>query len=214
MIPSYTPAQHLLTVTITHSGGSIVKHILVPALCLLLCAAVVADGHAETDIGFKGVGGRLSFVSPDNIDGTIGFGGVVDLGTFAPRVGFGATLDMWFSSQSVADFRDIIFGANSRYKFEVKNNPKLKPYAGGGLALHFFHSKIPAQTIGFITIPEVSDTSTKLGVDLFGGTAYEVSPKLDITGELMYRIVSDVGQFVISGGVIYYFGRGGAAAAE
>ena len=189
------------------------RNLLKVSFVLLLCVVTVQNAYAEADIGFKGAGGRLSFVFPDNVDATFGFGGLVDLGTFAPNVGFGASLDMWFGSEDPVDYRDIIIGANSRYWFEVKN-PKIKPYAGGGLALHFFKASSDPQTISGITIPGFDESDTKIGLDLFGGANFEVSPKVDIIADAMFRIVSDVNQFVISGGIIYWFGKGGGSSSE
>ena len=182
------------------------KYVGLSLLCALLCVTLAQDATAEADLGFKGAGGRLSLVFPDNIDTAIGFGGLVELGTITPDVTLGATLDLWFSSESTVDIRDIIFAANSKYHFTVKNK-KLKPYAGGGLAIHIVNVDVPSTTVGTITVPGASDSDVKIGLDLLGGLGYEVSPKVDITGELMYRIVSDVSQLVISGGIIYWFGK-------
>ena len=187
------------------------KKVIIGAVCLAVSlASTYTESRAEADIGFKGVGGRLSLVSPDNIDMTFGFGGVFDFGTFAPQVGFGATIDAWFGSEGAGsfsvDYRDIIIGVNSKYYFKTSNE-KLKPYAGGGLAMHFFTFDLPSfdffgQSIGG------SETDTKFGIDLLGGLNYAAGENIDITGEAMYRVVSDIGQFVISGGIIYYFGGG------
>ena len=176
------------------------NRIVLCMLCALLCITFAYDAHAEADIGFKGVGGRLSLVFPEEVGNAFGFGGVVDLGTFAPNVGFGATLDLWFGSESSVDYSDIVIAANSTYQFQVKN-PKVKPYAGGGLALHIFSWDAPAVP----PFPAVSDSDWKIGIDLIGGVRFATSEKLDIVGEAMFRIVSDVSQFVLSGGVIYKF---------
>ena len=79
---------------------------------------------------------------------------------------------------------------------------ELKPYAAAGLAIHIFKVDLPS--VGLFT--GGSDTSTKIGLDLAGGLGYAVGEKVDLIGELMYRIVSDYGQFVFSGGVIFWLG--------
>jgi opacity protein-like surface antigen len=173
-------------------------------LCAVTCGIFAVNAYAQADIGLKGAGPRLSFVSPNHADGTIGFGALVDLGEFTPELGFEGTFDMWFSSDGPVDFSSFIFGARTKYTFEVQN-PDLKPYAAGGLALHFFHSSVPDVTVGNTTFPGDSKTDTKLGLDLGGGLAYKASPKADVVGELMYRIVSDVGQLVLSAGVVFWF---------
>lgn len=177
------------------------------SVCLFLFGVAVAhSARAEANLGFNGVGGRLELVFPDNLDTAFGLGAVFDFGTLAPNVAMGATLDYWSTSEGSADYRDIVIAANSKYVFEITNK-KLKPYAGGGLALHFFHVDIPAQTVGIITVPGASDTDMKFGIDFLGGLGYAVSDKVDLTGELMYRVVEDVSQFVISAGAIYWFGK-------
>lgn len=178
------------------------------ALVLVFCCASLAS--AEVDIGFKGIGGKIGLVAPSDIDATFGLGAFVDLGTFAPQVGFEASIDYWSSGEGSGDFevdfRDIALGARATYRFEVSNE-KFKPYAGGGLSLHIFNVDTPSVTVpGFGTVGGGSDSETKIGLDLLGGTRYTVGEKVDIIGEAMYRIVSDVGQFVVYGGAVFYFG--------
>lgn len=191
---------------------------LVTIATVLLVGLIAGSAHAQSDIGFKGIGGRLGYVSPNDVDGTIGLGAIADLGQITPKFGFEATIDFWSSSTGPASFeikaRDIVFGARGKYPFEVKDNPKLKPYAAAGLAFHFVKIEVPAVTIGTIgTFGGVDDSSTKLGIDLAGGVGYEAGEKFDIVGEIMYRAVSDVGQWLISGGVVFWLGGGETPAA-
>lgn len=170
---------------------------------------------ADADIGFKGAGGKLSFVSPDDIDATIGLGAIVDLGTIIPELGLQATLDFWSKSEdelgAEASFRDIVLGARTAYNFPVEN-PDFKPYVAGGLAIHIFHSEVdvpPLRDPFGNVIPGTGgtfdDTETKIGLDLAGGTGYAVADNADLIAEAMFRIVSDVSQFVISAGVVFWF---------
>jgi len=186
-----------------------VRRLIILGLCALLCGALTTEGRAEADIGVKGAGGRLSFVSPDNIDATIGFGGILDLGSITPDIGLEATVDFWSKSEGSGNFevkfRDIAFGARGKYRFSV-SDPKLKPYAAAGLALHMFKSEVPSVTFLGTTIAGGDVTDTKIGVDLAGGIGYAAGEKVDIIGEVMYRVVSDVAQFVLSGGVVFWFG--------
>jgi len=177
------------------------------AVCIL-CMSFASLAGAEADIGFRGIGGKIGFVTPSDIDGTIMFGAFADLGTFAPQVGFEANIDYWSSSESVGsinfDFSDLAIGARGKYLFEVQNE-KWKPYAGGGLALHFVSSDIPA--IG--PFPGSSETNTKIGLDFLGGTNFTVGKQVDIVGEAMFRMVSNIGQFAVYFGAIYWLGGGG-----
>jgi opacity protein-like surface antigen len=181
-------------------------------VALLIC--VSSNALADADIGFKGVGGRLSFVSPEDVDAAIGFGAIADLGTITPDIGLQATIDFWSKSEEEFDvessFRDIVLGARATYNFSV-DNPDFTPFVAGGLAIHLFHVEVdaPEARVAGIVVGGGSydDSETKIGIDLAGGTRYAVSENADIIGEAMYRIVSDVSQFVISAGVIFWFGE-------
>ena len=186
------------------------RHFILIGMCLLVCGFAATDSSAEADIGVKGVGGRLAFVSPDNIDGTIGFGALIDLGTITPDIGLEATLDYWSQSEGSGNFeisfRDIAIGARAKYNFAVEDK-KLKPYAAGGLAIHMLKSEIPAITFLGTTVGGGDVTDTEFGIDIAGGLGYAAGENIDIVGEVMYRIVSDFAQFVLSGGVIFWFGE-------
>lgn len=183
------------------------------AVSLLCCLWISTALHAQSDIALKGAGGKLSYVSPKDIDGTIGFGAFVDLGTITPAIGLEAGLDYWSKSWDYllgeSSFRDIVLSGRAKYKFDV-SDPKFKPYAGAGLSIHLTKSKVEIPVVfiyGIRTGGDMEDSSTKIGLDLLGGTGYQVSEKVDVVGEIMYRIVSDVGQFVISGGFVYWLGQ-------
>ena len=178
-----------------------------------VCLAVVSGANAQSDIALKGAGGRLSYISPKDVDGTIGFGVFADLGTITPEIGLEAGIDYWSKSWDIltasAKWRDIVLSGRAKYQFEV-SNPKFKPYAGAGLAIHLlkYTFETPRVSVYGVTVGgDIEDSSTKIGLDLLGGTGYEVSEKVDVVGEIMYRIVSDVGQFVISGGFVYWLGQ-------
>ena len=183
------------------------RSLIVAALCVGLCGVVTADSWSA-DMGFKGAGGRLSFVAPDGVDATIGFGGFVDLGTLAPDVLLEMSFDYWSTSKSFTlgeiKSRDMILGFLSKYTFTVSDE-KLRPYAGAGLALHFLKVEVPK--IGFdqeVYGGDVNDM--RLGLDVVGGIGYDAGENMEIVGEIMYRVVSDVTQFVLSGGIVFWFG--------
>ena len=67
---------------------------------LFVLLLVSGSALAQSDIGVKGVGPRVGYVKPSDIDGVVGFGGVLDLGWFAPRWGFDTSLDYWSKSES------------------------------------------------------------------------------------------------------------------
>jgi len=174
-------------------------------LILLLAAASLSAQKASADsgIGFRAIGGALSYVSPDNLDGTIGFGVFADLGRISPSVGLEPRLDFWSQSQEAfgtkASMRDITLGARAKYYFNTSST-KVHPFAGGGLGFHFLRAEATVTEPGFAPM-SVSQSDTKLGIDMGGGIATGLSAKVDLNAELWYGIVSDINQLSIRMGI-------------
>lgn len=183
-------------------------------LCLVPCILGFTSANAQADLGLKAVGGELGLVGPDNTDIAFGFGLFADLGTFHPNVGWEAVVDYWQVTESAfglaeTSFRDIAFRTRAKYLFHTAN-PKLTPYLGAGLGIHMLRMKatIPEQNFGGIIIPgmEVSDTETRLGLDLGGGLTTSVSPRVDFSGEFWYSFIEDVNHFSFKLGLGYRLG--------
>ena len=173
-------------------------------LTLIAGLLVSSAAMAQTDLGLKGVGGAIGFVSPENVNGTFSLGIFADNGTIAPRFNLESRLDYWSHSEenfgAKSSISDITLGARVKYMFEI-SDPRFQPYVGTGLGLHFLHDEttIPA-TFGFPAMT-VSDSQTKLGLDLGGGVMMPLNPRVNVMGELWYGIVSDVNQFSLRVGV-------------
>jgi len=165
--------------------------------------SVKANRGDHSGLGFKGIGFDAGLVDPEGASSTIGFGAFADLGNIAPDVRLSSHLGYWNKSENEfgaeASVRDISIGARARYMFHV-SSPKVQPYAGAGLGLHFFHTK--AEFGGF----SAEDSATKLGLDLGGGVATPVSPKTDLFGELWYT-VADLNQFAMKAGFSFRLNR-------
>ena len=166
--------------------------------------------NGQADIGLKSVGARISYVNPEGVNSTIGFGGVVALGTIMPTILIEANLDFWSKSYTSGDvktsFRDIAVGGTAKYVFPLANKA-IKPFASGGVAFHILKNEVDVpeteffgQTIGGKT--SVSDS--KIGIDIGGGAAYAASDKVDVVGQLHYRIVSNFSQFILSVGAFIH----------
>jgi opacity protein-like surface antigen len=174
-------------------------------LVLLLAAASLSAQRAAADsgIGFHAIGGSLSYVSPDNLDGTMGFGVFADLGRIAPPVELEPRLDFWSQTQesfgTKASVRDITLGARAKYFFNVSNT-KVRPFAGGGLGFHFIRAEATVSAPGFAPM-SASQSETKLGLDMGGGIATGLSPKVDLHAELWYGFVSDINQLSLRMGI-------------
>jgi opacity protein-like surface antigen len=184
--------------------------------CLLafcLCVLAANNAEAQSEVGFKGVGLEVGFVNPENIDATFGLGAFADFGTITPQIKLETYLDYWSKSEEEfgmkVSFRDIAVGGKVKYLLNVSSN-RIHPFVGGGIGIHFLNAEISFvdQNIGGFIIPgmSVSDSSTKLGLDLGGGFNAPVSPKMDFLTEMWIGIVSDVNQFSLKVGVLYNLG--------
>jgi hypothetical protein len=178
-----------------------------------LCVLTVTNAAAQSDLGFKGAGLEVGFVSPENIDATVGIGAFADLGTIVPSLMLEAYLDYWSKSEEEfglkTSIRDIAIGAKAKYQFDVSSS-RIRPFVGGGIGLHFLSAEmaIPDQNFGGFIIPgaSVGDSSTKLGLDLGGGFNAPINPRIDFLTEIWFGLVSDVNQLSLKIGVSYNMG--------
>ena len=155
-------------------------------------------------LGLKGVGAELGLINADNVDQTFGFGVFANLGTLTPNVMLEAYANYWqlteqFFVTSDLRFRDISVGTRAKYAFNVKN-PKITPYAGAGVGVHFLSAKYEDSISPLLNF----DTSeTKFGLDVGGGMMAAVSDRASFIGEAWYSFVPDISQFSIKVGMEY-----------
>ncbi|MBU1708222.1 porin family protein [bacterium] len=169
------------------------------------------SAFAETDIGLKGIGGKVGYVMPEgDLDATFTFGAVVDLGTFMPALHWDASIQYWGVSYEVGPYEwtysDIALKSTARYHFTTGG--KVTPYAGGGLGIHMFSFEWDCPSCqsvwGFPT--SVSDNSTEFGFHGVGGIEFLLAPKWKAQAEAEYAIV-DIDQFSIVANIIYLLGK-------
>jgi len=162
-----------------------------------------SQAMAQSKIGFHAIGASAAFVSPQDLDGTFGLGVFADLGQIAPNIGLEPTIEFWSKSQDQfgleSSLRDISVGMRGKYYFQVAN-PKVRPFAGAGLGIHFLHAEATATVPGSGTFTATGD-NTKLGLDLGGGISTALNSKNDFRAEAWYGIVSDVNQFAVRVGI-------------
>jgi opacity protein-like surface antigen len=179
------------------------KRLLILFPIALIVLTFGSTSFAQMMLGPKGVGAFAGYVKPEDVDGTIGFGALVDMGTLMPMLGVELEGLYWSKSEgegaAEASLRDIAISAHGKYRFPMPASP-VKPYVGGGPGLHFLKAEV--EFLG----EKVSDTDTKFGFDLLGGGEYEASPQIDVFAELRYSLVSDFNQFSIFGGAKFKLG--------
>lgn len=191
------------------------KRIFAVLIVFGACVLAAQSALAQSDLGFKRIGAQVGLVDPENSSSTLGLGVFVDHGTLAPRFQLRSHLDYWGKSEDVpfggtASVRDIAIGCRARYMFPV-TSPRVQPYAGGGLGLHFLHGKveIPDQVIMGVPVPGSTSSSsdTKLGLDLGGGIESPINPSTNFLAELWFGIVSDVNTVSLKVGLAHALGR-------
>lgn len=174
-------------------------------LVLVLATGALSAQRAmgQASIGFRSIGASVAYVSPENVNGTFGLGVFADLGRITPEIGLEPRIEYWSASEeafgSKASMRDVVVGARGKYYFDIAN-PKVHPFAGAGLGLHFLRAEATVSIPGLPTISS-SASDTRLGVDFGGGLETNVSPLVDLNVELWYGIVSDANQFALRLGV-------------
>ncbi len=178
-------------------------------LTLASTVAAASSAMAQADLGLKNVGVALGFVNAEELDGTFSVGILANHGTIAPRIGLESHLDYW--SKSEDDFgtevsvRDITIGVRAKYLFEVAN-PRVQPFAGVGVGLHFLGAEVTTPPIGGFPGTSSDDSETRLGIDLGGGLTTPIGPKTDFLAEAWYGIVEDVNQFSLRAGMVWKLG--------
>jgi len=180
------------------------------AILVLLALGLVVSQQAmaQSNLGFKRLGGSIGYVSPEDLDGTIGLGVFADMGTITPEISLEPRIDYWSQSEEAfgtkVSVRDVAVGARAKYHFAT-SNPNMRPFAGAGLGLHFLSAEVEMSLPGFPT-ESYSDGETKLGLDVGGGLATTMSPRVDLIGEVWYGVVSDFSQFSLRMGLSYKLG--------
>ncbi len=181
------------------------KKLFVVLAALCFCTMTSQIAAAQSNLGLKAIGGTVGLVDAEGADATAGFGVFADLGTMAPKLRLTTHLDYWSHSEDAfggasASVSDVALSARGTYLFPV-SSPKIQPYAGVGLGLHFLSAKV--EVPGFLA---AENSDTKLGLELGGGLEAPMGPKTSFIGELWYGIVSDFNQLSLRAGLTYKVG--------
>jgi len=179
-------------------------------LLTVAALALAAPAFAQSDLGFKRIGGAIGFVDPEAANTTFSLGIFADHGTIAPHWGLESHLDYWSQSDDLFgvknSFRDIALGARVKYHFVV-SNPKVRPFVGGGLGMHFLKAEATVPAFGPFPASTVEASDTKLGFDLGGGVGTPLSPKVDLLGETWFGIVDSMNQWSLRAALSYKLGQ-------
>ncbi len=180
------------------------KKIAVVLVALAICTLASQNAMAQSRLGLKAVGAQVGIVSPQDIDNTLGLGGLADWGRMAPNLRLVTSVDFW--SKSVDTFNatstvgDVELSARGEYMFPVAS-PRVQPYMGAGLGMHMLHAKVEVPGL-----PTLESSTTRLGLDLGGGFEMPVSPRTQFRSELWYGIVDGYNQLSVKAGLAFKIG--------
>jgi hypothetical protein len=172
-------------------------------LCCALSPAVAQDQTAQADVGlgFRGLGGSIGLVDPEDASSALLIGIHVDAGHIVRNVRLIPSVSYWNVGTDIgpysADISDLAFNADINVDFPLQGG-RLTPYLGGGLGVNFLKFDSNAPGVG-------SADDTKLGINVLGGIRNDVMPNLALFGELRYTFVSDANQLKVLGGFTYKF---------
>lgn len=184
------------------------KRFAVTGLSILLVAGVAA----AQGIGFRGVGGGIGYTSVSFSSGaqTESLGGLAlfghaNLGEVAKGISLHPEVMYWgvskdFGSGVEWSISDFAINANAHYNLGTPD--KVMPYVGAGLGLNFLSSTVK-MNIPFFGTMDVSESVTRLGINVLGGAEYPLSSNLSAMAEARYVIASDFNHFQIRAGVTY-----------
>lgn len=123
------------------------------AMALLMFAGAPA-ADAQEDLGFFGYGGRAGFsVDPDQFT----IGAYAKLGKVTQLIKLRPSVDLGFGNDLVT----FIGNADLQYDFNQVEGPYL-PFVGAGLGIGYVTTTIDLP-------PGVDDSSTDIGVNIYGG---------------------------------------------
>lgn len=187
------------------------KRVTFVALALAICIFATAGSANASGLTFRGVGGSVNIVNPEDFDATIGVGFLVDLGTINTVWGLESFAGYWSQSESAfgteVSVSDFVIGGRGKYLFRV-SHPSIQPYAGAGLGFHFVTAgvEIAPYDFGGIIVPgtSIEDTEFKVGLDLGGGLTVDINDNLAFLGDSWLTFVSDVSQFSLRLGLLYW----------
>jgi opacity protein-like surface antigen len=161
-----------------------------PQLLLFLIAFGVTGENVQAQgLKLNGVGGRIAYVDPEQLSGTVGLGGYLNF--TAGKFALLPTVEYWTKSSTNLDFSQWLLAADARYYYS--STESLKPFIGLGLG-------VLSTDVG------IGDASSDFGLDVLGGVDIPINEKLSFSGEIKF-VVTDLHSIRLSGGLTYFWGN-------
>ena len=150
-------------------------------LACICTVGILATPPPASAFGLTGFGGKLGYMSAENLDGTMAVGAHMEFEQHGTRVHLLPNLMYW----KTGDVSDLSVNADLYYHFVGEG--QITPYVGAGLGANFFSDD------------RLDQSDTKLGLNLLGGLRIP-APALHYFIEGRYT-ASDISQFGILGGI-------------
>jgi opacity protein-like surface antigen len=154
---------------------------LFACMCIGAMFTTPSPAHA---FGMTGFGGKLGYMTPEDLDGTMTVGAHLEFEQHGSRLHLIPSLMYWNTN----NLRDVSANADLYYHFVREG--LVTPYVGAGLGINFFSNAVSDQS------------DTKLGANLFGGVRLP-APGLLYFLEGRYT-ASEISQFSVLGGITFH----------
>ncbi len=177
------------------------------ALLLVLAMVMGHAAFAATNIGLKGIGGRVGFVDPELGDGTFTLGVVADMGTWTDNLPWEIAITYWSTGEDINgyagsyewNYTNIAIRNTVAYHFELDKNLFVYPGAGLGLNLYSFDWNGPNGS-------KFDDSETDLTLIILGGLQFPITGNWHGQAELQFDI-GDPDQTTAQFDFIYELGK-------
>ena len=183
---------------------------------IVIALLLIGSLGVAQELGLKGVGGSLGYVSVSFNNGTsteslggLAFAGHAYLGEISKGIGLYPEVQYFSTSKDVsgASWKLSDFAINANVHYAIAMEGQLKPYVGGGLGYNSLSSTvdIPAISAGFFTIPGTTYTSStsRIGINLLAGADYKMNDQMSLFIEPRYVLASDFNHFLVKVGATF-----------
>ena len=130
------------------------QHLAMPVVAAGLALVIGVIPVRSWGMGVQGVGGKLGYSNPENLDGTAMMGVHAELAENGTRIHVLPNMMHW----KVDGVRDVSPNLDAYYHFEREG--RVTPYVGAGVGLNFVHNE------------RVDRSNTDIGMNVIGGLRF------------------------------------------
>ena len=182
------------------------RRLLVKKLMLVVVAMMVVGSlGVGQELGLKGVGGSIGFVSISPASSTESFSGFAIaahayLGDIAKDLGLFPEIEYFSTSKDVSGVTLKVsdFAINANLHYNIAMEGQVKPYVGAGLG---FNSM--SYTFNLPFLGTVSASDSRIGINLLAGANYKMNDEMSLFFEPRYVLSSDYNHLLIKVGATF-----------